>query len=222
MTDAYDAVVFDCDGVLVEPTDTAVLVDAVVDAFDAFGVDIERSVARRSVAEDDVPAGTAREHGIDPESFWHYRELTASLAQQTHVRAGGKPVYDDVAAVERLDCSIGVVSNNQHATVEFLLAFHDLPEFETVRGRRPTLSGAAARKPEPDYVEAALADLDTDDALYVGDSEKDVVAAKRAGIDSAYLRRDHVADVTLTAEPTFEIPDLETLVEQVTATEGRV
>ncbi|WP_231754396.1 hypothetical protein [Halapricum sp. CBA1109] len=106
MTDTYDAVVFDCDGVLVEPTDTAVLVDAVVDAFDAFGVDIDRSVARRSVTEDEVPTETAREHGIDPEAFWHYRELTASLAQQTHVRAGGKPVYDDVAALADLSCPI--------------------------------------------------------------------------------------------------------------------
>ena len=114
------------------------------------------------------------------------------------------------------------MSNNQHATIEFLLAFHDLPEFETARGRRPTLSGAAARKPEPEYVEAAVADLGVEDALYVGDSEKDVVAAQRAGIDAAYLRRDHVADVTLSAEPTFEVPDLERLVERATATERRV
>jgi len=169
-----------------------------------------------------VPSETAREHGIDPEAFWHYRELTASLAQQTHVRDGGKPVYDDVAAVERIDCPIGLVSNNQHATVEFLLAYHDLPAFETARGRRPTLAGAAARKPEPDYVEAALAELGVEDALYVGDSEKDVVAAQRAGIDAAYLRREHVTDVTLSAEPTFEVSDLAALVERVTATGRRV
>lgn len=222
MTDAYDAVVFDCDGVLVEPTDTAVLVDAVVDAFDAFGVDVDRPVARRSVTEDEVPVETARQHGVDPEAFWHYRELTASLAQQTHVRDGGKPVYDDVAALESIDCPIGLVSNNQHATIEFLLAFHDLPHFETGHGRRPTLAGAAARKPEPDYVEVALAELGGKNALYVGDSEKDVVAARRAGIDAAYLRREHVADVTLTTEPTFEVPDLERLVQRVTGTGRRV
>jgi len=93
VTEAYEAVVFDCDGVLVEPTDTAVLVEAVVDAFDAFGVEIDRAAARRSVTEDIAPVETAREHDIDPEAFWHYRELTASLAQQAHVRAGGKQVY---------------------------------------------------------------------------------------------------------------------------------
>lgn len=219
MTDAYNAVVFDCDGVLVEPTDTTVLVDAVVEAFDAFEVDIDRSVAQQTVSEDVVPTETAREHGINPEAFWHYRELTASLAQQSHVREGGKPVYDDVAALEDLTCPIGMVSNNQHVTIEFLLAYRDLPAFETARGRRPTLDGAAMRKPEPDYIEAVLADLDVADALYVGDSEKDVIAARRAEVDAAYLRREHVADVELTADPTFEVSGLHELVERVTAAE---
>jgi len=222
MIETYEAVVFDCDGVLVEPTDTTVLVEAVVDAFSAFGIDIERSVARRSVTEDVVPSDTAREHGIDPEAFWHCRELTASLAQQTHVRAGGKPVYDDVSAVDGLDCPTALVSNNQHATIEFLLAHHDLPDFVTARGRRPTLAGAAARKPEPDYVEAALADLEVTDALYVGDSEKDVLAAQRAGIDAAYLRREHVGDVELTTNPAFEVSNLYELFEQVTVAEQTV
>lgn len=219
MTERYDAVVFDCDGVLVEPTDTTVLVDAVVETFGAFGVDVDRSVARRSVTEDVVPSETAHDHGIDPEAFWHYRELTASLAQQAHVRAGGKPVYDDVATLDALPCPIGLVSNNQHATIEFLLAHHDLPAFETARGRQPTLEGAAARKPEPDYIEAALAELGVVNALYVGDSEKDVIAAQRAGIDGAYLRREHVDDVELTAEPTFEATSLDELVERVTTAE---
>lgn len=213
MTDGYEAIVFDNDGVLVEPTDTAVLVDAVVESFRAFGVEVNRSLARRMVENEAVPTDIAREHGIDPEAFWHHRELTASLSQQVHVREGGKSVYDDVAALDRLDVPLAVVSNNQHATIEFLLAHHDLPSFETAYGRQPTLVGAAKRKPEPDYIERALSDLGIENALYVGDSEEDLVAARRAGIDSAFLRRDHVADVTLSAEPTAEVPDLRALVE---------
>lgn len=86
--------------------------------------------------------------------------------------------------LERLDLPLGNVSNNQHATVEFLLAHYDLDGFRTAYGRQPTLAGAAGRKPE--YLERALADLDTSEALYVGDSEKDIVAARRAGIDSVF------------------------------------
>lgn len=215
MTDAYEAVVFDCDGVLVEPTGREVLVDAVVDAFRAFGVDIDRSVAERTVREDEVPVEAARERGIDPEAFWHDRELRASLAQQAHVRDGGKSVYDDVVALSRLDAPLGLVSNNQHATIEFLCAYHELPSFETAYGRRPTLAGAAKRKPKPDNVERALSDLGVRDALYVGDSEKDVLAAQRAGIDAAFLRRDHVVDVELGVTPTFEVRDLGALVQRL-------
>jgi HAD superfamily hydrolase (TIGR01509 family) len=216
LSDGYDAVIFDNDGVLVEPTDEDILVDAVTDAFEAFGVDIDRSFARETIEEDVVPTEAVREHELDLEAFWHYRELTASLAQQTHVREGGKQVYDDVAGLEELAMPLGVVSNNQHATIQFLLAHHDLDYFSTAYGRQPTLAGAAKRKPEPDYLERALADLGTSEALYVGDSEKDVLAAREAGLDSVFLRRDHVADTTLSVEPTTEMTDLRMLVDALT------
>lgn len=216
MTDGagYDAIVFDNDGVIVEPTDRTVLVDAVVESFEAFDLDVDRAFAERTVANDVVPAETIREYGVDPEPFWHYRELSASLAQQAHVRAGGKPVYDDVVVLGDLDVPLALVSNNQHATVEFLLAYHGLSDlFVSARGRAPTLAGAAERKPEPQLIEAALSDLGTTDALYVGDSEKDVVAARRAGIDSAFLRRSHVDHVELSVEPTVEVTDLHQLLD---------
>jgi HAD superfamily hydrolase (TIGR01549 family) len=216
LSDGYDAVIFDNDGVLVEPTDEDVLVDAVTDAFRAFDVDVDRSFARETIEGDVVPTGAVREHGLDLEAFWHYRELTASLAQQTHVREGGKQVYDDVPGLEELGMPLGVVSNNQHATIEFLLAHHDLDYFSTAYGRQPTLAGAARRKPEPDYLERALADLGASEALYVGDSEKDVLAARKAGLDSVFLRRDHVADATLSVEPTTEMTDLRMLVDALT------
>lgn len=215
LADEYDAVIFDNDGVLVEPTEQDVIVDAVVDAFRAFGVEIDRSVARQTVNDSIVPTETARDYELDPEALWHYRELTVALAQQTHVRDGGKRVYDDVAALERLTMPLGVVSNNQHSTIEFLLAHHGLDYFETAYGRRPTLAGAAKRKPEPHYIDRALNDLDASDALYVGDSETDVLAAHNAGLDSVFLRREHSAETTLSAEPTTEIQNLQMLVEQL-------
>ncbi|WP_324664581.1 HAD family hydrolase [Haloarcula sediminis] len=212
----YDAVVFDNDGVIVEPTDRAVLVDAVAASLDAFDLDVGRAFAERTVANDVVPAETVREHGVAPEPFWHHRELTASLAQQAHVRDGGKPVYDDVVALGDLDVPLALVSNNQHATVEFLLAYHDLGDlFVSAGGRAPTLAGAAKRKPEPDLIERALDEVGTGDALYVGDSEKDIVAARRAGIDSAFLRRSHVDHVELSVEPTFEAADLHELFDRI-------
>jgi HAD superfamily hydrolase (TIGR01549 family) len=208
----YDAVVFDMDGVLVEPTDWDVLVEAVVEAFADFDVAVDSATAERLVENDAVPIETIRSYGLDPEAVWHTRELRASLAQQAHARDGGKRVYDDVSALERLDVPLGVVSNNQQATVEFLLAYHDLEYFQTASGRAPTLDGAARRKPAPDYIETALADLGTSRALYVGDKGTDLLAAERAGIDGAHLDREHVSEASLPVEPTYQCPDLSTLI----------
>ena len=54
-----------------------------------------------------------------------------------------------------------------------------------------TVESLERKKPNTHYVERALSDLDADAALYVGDSESDVVAADRAGLDSAFVRRPH-------------------------------
>ena len=44
--------------------------------------------------------------------------------------------------------------------------------------------------------------------LYVDESGSDVPAAHRAGLDSAFVRRPHVRDAELPAEPTYEVETL--------------
>lgn len=209
----YEAVVFDNDGVIVEPTERARIVDAVERAFREFGVDPGREHAEWTVATGAGPVESVGDYGIDPERFWPVREDEAAAEQKRVVREGGKPVYDDTSALECLDARLGLVSNNQAETVEFLVDYHDLSCFETTYGREHTVEGAARRKPAPYYIEQALSDLGTTDAVYVGDSEKDVVAAHAAGVDSVFLRREHVAGTDLSVEPTYEVADLQELVE---------
>lgn len=203
----YDAVVFDNDGVIVEPTERARLVDAVQRTFREFGHEPPREVARQAVARAAGPRETIGDRDVHPAAFWQRREAA--------VRAGEKRPYDDVEALSDLDARLGLVSNNQAETVAFLVDYYGFDQFETVYGREPSLAGARRRKPEPYYLEQALADLGARRALYVGDSQKDVRAAHRAGIDSAFLRREHRADADLAVEPTYEVRDLHALVETV-------
>lgn len=42
----------------------------------------------------------------------------------------------------------------------------------------------------------------------MGDSESDVVAANRAGMDSVFVRRSHCEDVDLSVTPDYEATDL--------------
>ena len=217
----YDAIVFDNDGVVVEPTDRTHIVDGVQRAFREFGHDPGRDHAEWSVATGVGPAGLVGDLSLDPVAFWEAREDAVATAQKEATRAGGKGIYDDIEVLSRLDAPLGLVSNNQAETVRFLLEYHDLRGFETSYGREHTVAGAARRKPRPYYLERALEDLgcEPEAALYVGDSEKDIVAAHRAGMESAFLRRNHVADVSLSVGPTFEMRDLYGLVDAI-STQG--
>ncbi|WP_254535647.1 HAD family hydrolase [Halomarina litorea] len=209
----YEAVVFDNDGVLTEITDWDVLRAAAHGAFDAFGVDPSDDDLRAilsHVTVDGLEAVCAR-HGLDPEEFWHRRDTNYTEAQQAEVLDGRKPLYDDVDAALALDVPKGIVSSNQHATIECILDHYDLREhFETYYGRQPTVEDVRRKKPEPYFIERALSDLgvEVEDALYVGDSEGDVVAAHAAGTDSAFLWREHRADYDLSVEPTHELSGL--------------
>jgi len=214
---SYDAVVFDNDGVLVELTPTDVLRAAVRDAFDDVGVTDpdERLVELAADHEDlDALAAVESEHGVPLDDFWEARERRAIERQQGLIRDGSKPAYDDLHRITELDAALGVVSNNQQATVDAVVDHYSLRDaVGTVYGREPTVSGTRRRKPDTYYLDQALDDLGAEDALYVGDSEKDVVTAQRAGVDSAFLRRPHRSDLELSVEPTCEFESLGALVD---------
>ncbi|MDY7081908.1 MAG: HAD-IA family hydrolase, partial [Halobacteria archaeon] len=84
--------------------------------------------------------------------------------------------------------------------------------FDTFYGREPTLDGLQRMKPEPYYIEKALEDLGTRNAVYVGDRESDVLAANAAGIDSVFVHRPHTDGYPdVTSAPTYEIESLHEL-----------
>ena len=210
---SYEAVVFDNDGVLTLPTEREVYRAGVRAAFEEFGVD------PGTEAIDGIFRGSltrirrvCEAHGVDHEAFWPRHETHVSDAQRAALEAGAKPLYDDFDALRTLDVPLAVVSNNQHATVEHVVEIFELDGlFEVAYGREPTIEGIRRKKPSSHYLERALADLGVDSALYVGDSNVDVLAADRVGIDSAFVRRPHRADYPLAADPTHELGSLHDL-----------
>ncbi|XVH32531.1 HAD family hydrolase [Haloferacaceae archaeon DSL9] len=206
----YDALVFDNDGVLTHPTSSDILHRGVEDAFAAF--DVEPSIETiESIVGGDVSSikRACAEHDLDPDAFWTQREASVAAAQRTALEDGTKPLYDDFDSLYDLEAPLAVVSNNQHETIESIVDVFGLDElFRYVSGREPTIDGFKRRKPEPAYLTRAIDSLAVDSALYVGDSNVDILAADRAGMDVAFIRRPHRADYSLVAEPTYEIDSL--------------
>ena len=224
----YDAVVFGADGVIVGPTDPDTSRLAIEKALRTFGVDRPR---RNHV---DALVGVTPEeltricgaYGLDPETFWPERDRHLARAQQRALHRGQKPLYNDVATLQSLGTNrdLAVVSNNQHETISYVLDFFGIGRlFETYYGRESTVESLRLKKPNPHYIDRALSDLGVEGtrALYVGDSDSDIKAAKRANVDSAFLRRPHRAEYTLDARPTHEIPSLAELPDLAPETDNR-
>ncbi|SEV82951.1 HAD family hydrolase [Natrinema salifodinae] len=210
---AYDAVIFDNDGVLTTPTDRTVLETAMREAFKAIGVSDPSTEHVDTLLGPDVPSlrRVAAEHGVDPDELWTAREEAAIAAQLAELRAGRKRPYDDVATLDSLSVSTAIVSNNQHETIGNILEHCEFDGFDVWYGREPTLEGIERKKPTPYYLEQALADLGVENPLFVGDSRVDVAAADAAGIDAAFIRRSHRSEYELSIDPAHEIDSLEAL-----------
>jgi len=219
----YDAVLFDNDGVLVELMDIEGIYGAIEKTFVEFGVSPKRKEVESLVGCDvGFVVELCESYGIDAEEFWRRRDANVSRVQRAAVDAGEKSPYDDFDAVERLarEHTVGIVSNNQQATVDHVVESFGMSFFDLHYGREPTVESLRRKKPSPYYVERALEDFGTRNAIYVGDSPHDVVAADRAGVDSAFVRREHRNDVKLDAKPTYEVDSLHELEEVLNGTGG--
>lgn len=219
---AYDAVLLDYDGVIVRVLDgtdrTPAFRDQLSERFRNERLDFDDRVAD-SLAYS-VSPGQLRElsdrTGLDAETLWRHRDDALSEVLRSAALDGKKSPYDDVDALFELDVPLGIASNNQQRVVEFITSEYGLSEqFETIHARDPHPSSLNQKKPEPTYLEAAIADLQAENPLYVGDKGTDILAGERVGIDTVLLRRRHNADRTVEATPTYEVSSLDAVAEIV-------
>ncbi|MEZ3114884.1 HAD family hydrolase [Halobaculum sp. MBLA0147] len=212
----YDALLLDNDGVIVGRTRYDVLREATWSAFESVSVDdpdpddVEEIVVG---VDPETLTRVADRYDVSPEDLWAARDLHAHQRQRREIEAGRKDVYPDVSVLREVDAPLGIVSSNQQQTVDYALDHFGLADlFETAYGRKPTPESLRKKKPAPHYLHRALADLDAETALFVGDNESDLEAADNAGIDSAFIRRPHRRDFDLSVTPTYDVSDLHDLV----------
>jgi len=209
----YDSLLLDHDGVVVDVLDGDAVRRAAREAFEAVGVDSPHDDHVELVAfgpsYDELVAVSDR-LGVDHTTLWRHRDDNLAAVLKAAARDGGKQPYSDASVLADLDVPTGIVSNNQQRVVEFIAEQYELTDhFGAIQAREPHVDSLERKKPAPTFLEAVMADLGATDPLYVGDRESDVIAGERAGVDTAFIRRDHNADVTLDREPTYEVGSLD-------------
>ncbi len=181
----YDAVIFDLDGTLLDTLeDLAGSVNAALRAYDM----PERTVSEvrsfvgtgiGNLIKKSVPEGT-REEMINEVLVAfrnHYRDHSADMT---------KP-YDGIISLlsdlKAKGIPTAVVSNKVDIAVQMLVKKYFPDLIDVAVGE---LEGVS-RKPEPDTVFIAMEKLGVMDAVYVGDSEVDVMTAKNASLDGVFV-----------------------------------
>jgi len=215
----YDTILFDHDGVLLEVEDDPARdfgseVRTLLAGFGVQDPDKDDVEELASIGDPSRKRAVCEGYGISIEEFWRRRERRSLEYQKDMIRRGEKELYTDFNAVEMLynGFDLGVVSNNKRRFVEFVLQRFDVGYlFETVHGRGPSWTDLGRLKPDTYYIRQAIDAIGAEQVLYVGDSWVDVEAAGRAGLDSAFIRRQHREGYQLRTEPTYEIAGLHEL-----------
>lgn len=221
-----NAILFDLDGVLLvdrsaraatgQPLEEAATARALRD------LDVEAPPRRflKATRYDDYPKLTALverfDLPVDPRNLWIRRAAHLSRLEREALETGQRGAYPDVDVLERLadTYDLGVVSNAREETVRHALDYlGNAGLMDVVRAQRPDPEDWQQKKPAPTYLTDALDELSTTNALYVGDSESDVVAAVRAGIDSVLLRRSHNGHLEPEPQPQLELDGLDALLD---------
>ncbi len=179
VTAEYDAVVYDLDGTLVRLD---------VD-WDAAAVDAAEALAAKGVDTVGMSLWDSLERA---EETGHRQSIEAVLAD--YEREGARtsdrlPLADDLP----LDVPVGVCSLNCEAACRIALETHGLDEYVEVVVGRDTVD---TYKPDPESLLATVRGLGAEPGgtLFVGDSESDAEAARRAGVDFQHVRERTAAD----------------------------
>lgn len=180
---AYEAVVFDLDGTLLNTLDD--LHDSVNFALSKMGYntrtldEVRRFVGNgvEKLMERAVPTGTANEDFVKVFGIFkeHYKENSRN---KTRPYDG---IMELLKELKDKDFKMAIVSNKFNEAVKELNEVFFSDYIEYVYGECETIR----KKPNPDAVFKALEDMGVSkkQAVYVGDSDVDIATAENAGLD---------------------------------------
>jgi phosphoglycolate phosphatase len=178
----YTTIIFDLDGTLLDTLDD--LADSVNFALRLCGLPaISAEDTRRFIGdgyakliERAIPDGAGSPH-FDHCLEEFKKHYSSNMMNRTKPYPG---ITEMLAALKKMNCRMAVVSNKNDVAVKALTEHYFGAYIRTAIGA----SSEVPRKPEPASVFMALEELgaDKDSALYVGDSDIDILTAKNADL----------------------------------------
>ncbi|MFB6190030.1 MAG: HAD family hydrolase [Candidatus Nanohaloarchaea archaeon] len=220
----YGSVVFDMDGVILDFEGDGFnwKYDAVREVLQERGVDpsgYSRTELDAFLGDRGVEAcvEACNDLGLEAGDVWEDIARKTSEARIERVRSGEFTLFPEVREVleqlEDMKLGLGVISNAPEEAVEAVITHYNLRKhFKFFRGITG-FDDLTSRKPHPDHLRMAQAELKREPYIYAGDAESDLIAAREAGMDSAWVKR---TDAKVDVRPDYEVKDLEEFIEVVT------
>ena len=184
------AILFDLDGTLIDTApDIAWALNQVVTAalLRPFPIKEVRLMIGQGVERLVAQAFDARRASLsEAQLAFHTREMVRIYEANLHVQSKLMPFAREcLSQLYLAGYTLGVVTNKPQALSEKLLKHFDLAQFvPVIRGLRP----AVRRKPAPDMLQLAMAELEALKAIMVGDSISDVESAHACGLQAIIVK----------------------------------
>lgn len=173
----YEAYLFDCDGTIIHTLD--IWIDACHKVLTEYGVDISRSDIGPRLGKWELML-----EGVPEASFTEAVDKVAAIA---HPQVATAPLYPGIEMVlshlKREHKKLALITASDREVIDLVLAHHSLVDmFDLVI----TANDIAEHKPDPEGILFTLKHFGVakENAVMLGDSDKDLGAAKNAGIDS--------------------------------------
>ncbi len=178
----YNTVIFDLDGTLLNTLED--LTDSVNYALNKFGYPMRTLEEIRQFAGNgvrvlmnmSVPQGTSPKDTAECLEIFR-KHYSANMQNKTRPYDG---IYDLLKILKEKGCKLAIVSNKYDSAVKTLCKDYYHEFIQVAIGE----SQGVAKKPAPDSVYTALAELKSsgEQAIYVGDSDVDVHTAHNTGL----------------------------------------
>lgn len=191
---SYDHVIFDNDGVLLDSTTED------LEWMERFRVEEAKKLGGQMTLEQSrkvFKANTAEEiRKIAEETGLTVSQLRQIEAKKSRkkiekIKKGEISLFDStVEVLKEIEQPKSMVSNAPLKATRYSLEHYNIQKyFQTVRS--PRLDSIETymekKKPNPEMIEKTIREKGSSNPIYIGDSDTDIIAAEKAGIDSIHL-----------------------------------